>query len=139
MNVTQIVTKIKVVLRDQIVATEFNQLKGVAKIKELTHEWKPDFIYVDAGFGTTQVELLKEYGLRHPETKLHNIVKPIDMGSKTELKDPVTGEVLKKHTKHLMRAQSQQMAQVGTYEDRPLPCRHRHTLAPLCYVKDRTQ
>ena len=106
-------TKIKVVVREQIVSTEFNQLKGVAKIKELVHIWKPDFLYVDAGFGTTQVELLKEYGLQHPETKLHNIIRSIDMGSKTELKDPVTGEALKKHTKHLMVELSARRLETG--------------------------
>lgn len=70
---------------------ELTQLAGVSKIIDIhTKECPCDFIYVDHGFGATQIELLKKYGMDHPETRFCEIVKDIDYGGKIIMKDPVT-------------------------------------------------
>lgn len=69
----------------------FTQLSAVEKIVELNAFWNPDFIYVDAGFGETQVELLRQHGIRNQASKLDRRLKAIKMGGTVEIKDPIYG------------------------------------------------
>ena len=64
--------------------------------------YNPEFIYVDAGFGQTQVEMLKKYGKRTQGSKLYKKVVPYAMGSNIEIRDPVTQRKIKKPAKPFM-------------------------------------
>lgn len=85
----------------EISRENFSQLAAVEEILKINGQWDPSFIYVDAGFGTTQTELLHKYGIKKPSTKLHTKVVAIDMGAKTEIHDPYLG-MTRKYTKPLI-------------------------------------
>lgn len=86
---------------------ERTQLSACQKIAELNRLWNPAAIYVDKGFGTTQIEVLRDFGYKalksfganHPDAKLRNIVKGYDFGGNVEVRDLFTKQPIKKHAK----------------------------------------
>lgn len=86
---------------------EWTQLSACNKIAELNRKWQPDFIYVDQGYGSTQLEVLRDYGFRSiatqgansPDARLRNIVKAFDFGSNIEIRDLFTKLPIKKPAK----------------------------------------
>lgn len=86
---------------------QWTQLAACEKIKDLNRLWNPAAIYVDQGYGGTQVEVLQEYGSRmlvqlghnHPDARLRHIVKPYDFGGKVEIRDYITKQPIKKPSK----------------------------------------
>ena len=95
-------TKIRVCSLISIHSAEFTQLKAVAAIRDLNALWKFDAIYVDQGYGETQIQILHKMGLSDPKSRLGKIVKGIKMGSKTSMYDPISKQEEKYHTKHLI-------------------------------------
>jgi len=83
-------------------ANEFTQHRAIQEIVKLNEIWGPEYIYVDEGDGTTQVEALQLWGMQHPNTRLHRKVKGVDFGSKTLIRDPMTKQFVKKATKPLV-------------------------------------
>jgi len=79
----------------------YTQIAAIEKIIEINNYWEPSFIYVDAGYGHSQVDILHEIGRNDPGAGLHRKLKAIDMGGKVEVLNPVLGRV-KKHTKPYM-------------------------------------
>lgn len=75
---------------------EFTQLSAADAIICANRLWRPEFIYCDAGFGDTQIEKLKLFGLQareevgfqHPDAKLPFIVKAINMQETIPVPDP---------------------------------------------------
>jgi hypothetical protein len=89
---------------------DFTQTIAVEKIIELHARWKFKGIYVDRGYGSTQVEMLKKHGLRYPETSMHLRLRDFAMQEMTEIRDPTDGTVIKKHTKpFLVNALAEQL------------------------------
>ena len=97
------------IIDKEIVAIEgFTQHAAQDKIIMLNRKYNCDHIFVDKGFGTTQVANLKQFALGvagtvpkgHPDLKLLDIT-PIDFGSSTEVRDPVSGELHKTPTKQM--------------------------------------
>lgn len=97
------------IIDKEIVAIEgFTQHAAQDKIITLNRKYNCDHIFVDKGFGTTQIANLKQFALAqvgtvpkgHPDLKLLDIT-PIDYGSVTEIQDPVTGEIHKSPTKQM--------------------------------------
>lgn len=95
------------IIDKEIVAIEgMTQHAAQDKIITLNRKYNCDHIFVDKGFGTTQVANLKSFGLAqvgivpkgHPDLKLLDL-EAIDYSSVTEIQDPVTGEVVKHPTK----------------------------------------
>lgn len=89
----------KVILKRVINQEEFTQVRSCEEIIALNEKWDPEFIYVDQGYGSTQIEMLRKYGLEHPKSGLANKVKGIYFGDKMEIRDPVTKQLVKKHMK----------------------------------------
>lgn len=89
----------KVILKRIINQEEFTQVRACEEIIALSEKWDPSFIYVDQGYGSTQIEMLRKYGLEHPKTGMANKVKGIYFGDKMDIRDPVTKQVVKKHMK----------------------------------------
>ncbi len=87
----------------------WTQTAAMEKIIDLNRIYRFDKIYVDRGFGYTQIETLKSFAmaqfgklpLGHPDLFLAEIVG-IDFGSKIEVKDPYTGQDVKKDVKPYM-------------------------------------
>jgi replicative DNA helicase len=94
--------KFKMVYKEVVSAAQFTQHLAIRRIEELSEIWKPEYIYVDEGDGTTQVEALQLHGLAKPSTRLHKTVKPVEFGSTTMIRDPLTKAFVKKSTKQLM-------------------------------------
>jgi replicative DNA helicase len=88
----------------------WTQTAAMQKIKELNRVWKPTFIYVDEGYGATQVEVMKLWskgeravqGMSSPDCRLGEILKAINFSSKIEIPDPLTNKMIKKDVKSYM-------------------------------------
>lgn len=91
--------KYVVLEREVIRGGEFTQHLAVEKIIELNAQYDPEFIYVDAGYGATNVEMLHKYGKSNPASKLQKKVVPYSMGSSIEIRDPHSRQPIKKPAK----------------------------------------
>lgn len=89
----------KAVLKRTITQEEFTQVRSCEEIIKLNDLWNPEHIYVDEGYGHTQIEMLRKYGIEHPLTGLANKIKGIYFGDRMEIRDPVTKQIVKKHMK----------------------------------------
>ncbi len=97
--------KYRLVDKEIIRKAEFQQIEGVKKIMEIDKKWGGNnHIYVDAGFGHVQVEMMWKYDIDNPKegTNYREKVKPITMNSNIEIRDPVTGQMIKKPVKQFM-------------------------------------
>lgn len=94
--------KFKVVDKFISAEKEYTQLKAIQKIIEVSQKWKIDQLWVDSGYGSPQIEMLKKYAIERPELKLIHKIKGIQMGGKTEVRDPWTGGMIKKRNKSLI-------------------------------------
>lgn len=87
----------------------WTQIAAMQKIIDLYRKWKPFAIYVDQGYGATQIEMLRKYGFdarvdpergpSHIDSRLPRILKPFEFGSSVEIRDPFTHELRKKPAK----------------------------------------
>lgn len=89
----------KVVAKEIISQIEFTQVRACETIIKMNEQWNPAAIYVDQGYGNTQIEMLRKYGLENPKTALVNKLKGIYFGDMMEIRDPVTKQKVKKHIK----------------------------------------
>lgn len=85
--------------KHEVPNNEYTQTQAVDRIIEISKKIPLSYIYVDKGFGTTQVELLHKYGKEHPESRLQKIVKSIDFKGTVEIRDPWTKKIVKKPLK----------------------------------------
>lgn len=87
----------------------WTQLSACQKIADLNRFWGCSFIYVDEGYGSTQIEILRKYGYDavrdpmkgplHPDAKLKDIIKSYNFSSKIMIHDLITGEEIPKPAK----------------------------------------
>lgn len=92
---------LRVIDKEVIRRQEFTQHAGVAAVLKLDKRWRPDVIYVDAGYGSMQVESLHRMD-DWKGTDYKKRLKAIDMGGMTDIIDPLTKLPAKKPTKALM-------------------------------------
>lgn len=103
---------------------ERTQLSACSKIAELNRLWHPDHIYVDQGYGATQIEVLHEYGLRamieqgatSPDARLRLNVKGYDFGSSVEIHDVFTHQMVKKPSKPFLVENSVRRFETGSFK-----------------------
>lgn len=97
----------KVVAKETVQKLGWTQTAAIEKIIELNRAWHPDFIYVDAGYGAMQVEVIRKFGLdakyssaatARVDMNLANVVG-VNFSSKVEIKDPVSGQPVSKPMK----------------------------------------
>lgn len=96
-----------IVDKASISRTHYTQLYACEKVVERNRIWNPIAIYLDAGYGSAQWEVLKKYGAEAmakgegmtADAKLALIVKKIDFGSNIETFDLWTKEPIKKPAK----------------------------------------
>jgi replicative DNA helicase len=89
--------------------SEFTQLAGVTKLLELNKKWRPHFIYIDAGNGSTNYELLKKTAYDNMKrdgdidtANLLRTLKKYDAGASIEIRDPVSSQKKKVPAKPFM-------------------------------------
>lgn len=100
----------KVVDAHHVEKSEYTQLHSIKQVLEMNRKWKPNFIYADAGNGSTNIELMRKKsqiarqrgGEDQDLAKLLDILKPYDAGSKIEVEEPVTHEKVRKQAKAFM-------------------------------------
>jgi len=105
--------KLKLVKKIIIPESEYTQTAAVTKIIQLNMAWGLKYIFVDAGYGATQVELLKKEGMRNRGTGLDKKVIPIAMNQHVELKDPTNGADLIKTAKPFLVQQTAKILEDG--------------------------
>lgn len=88
--------------RVEIPSHEFTYTEAVSKIIYLNERYDLDWIYVDKGYGETQIELLRQHGILHPDTGLLEKVIGIQFSQKVEIRDPHTKIKIKKDVKPFM-------------------------------------
>lgn len=99
--------KFYVVERSIVKREGWTQLAACEKIIELNRKWWPDYIYIDRGYGSTQLEILHKYGHdslvskgpQYVDSRLVNTVKAYDFGSQIEIRDLFSKQIVKKHAK----------------------------------------
>jgi hypothetical protein len=89
--------------------SEFTQLSSVQSLIDTVKKWRPSSVYVDAGNGSTNYELLKKMSydqrMKHGDyilAGLIDILKKYDSGASIQTKDPVTGQPIKAPAKSYM-------------------------------------
>lgn len=92
----------KLVEKKIIRKSDFTQIRGVEAILELMYKWNAEYIYCDAGYGHTQLEMLYAQDLKDPLLNMKKKVKGIDMNSNITIFHPKTKEEIKKPAKPLM-------------------------------------
>jgi replicative DNA helicase len=85
----------------------YTQLAACDAVVQMNRMWNPFAIYVDKGFGGTQIEILNKFGHAtrssgdpsSADARLPTILKPYDFGSSIETYDPFTKQPIKKSAK----------------------------------------
>ena len=92
----------KLVDKKIIRRSEHTQLSAIRAILELDKKWKAEYVYCDAGYGHTQIEIIHSEDLRSPANTYKKRVKAIDMGSNTIMYDPISKQEISKPVKPFM-------------------------------------
>lgn len=89
--------------------SEFTQLSGISRLLEANRKWKPSFIYIDAGNGSTNYELIRKTAYENSTrdgdrdtARLLQILKRYDSGASIETRDPVNQQKTKSPAKPFM-------------------------------------
>lgn len=80
----------------------FTQTEAVDIILRCYMKYKPEFVWVDQGYGEAQVELLLKWALDNKDKKLPKILKACSFSGVIEVKDPMSNAKLKKRFKPYM-------------------------------------
>ena len=97
------------VVERKIVSREgWTQLDACNEIVMMNRRWLPEAIYVDAGYGGTQQEVLRAFsggilnqkgGGRHVDARIIKILHEYQFGGSLEIRDPFTKKKIKKPAK----------------------------------------
>jgi len=94
--------RLKLLYREETPREEYTLTNSVDRIIYLNNIYKPTYIYVDRGFGETQIELLKKHGMAYPNTGLEKSVVGVSFAQTIEVPDPYSGKKDKKPIKPFM-------------------------------------
>lgn len=81
---------------------DYTQLTAIQDIIRMYDKWKPNYMYFDAGFGSTNFEILRKYANTEEHKGMLNKMKSIQMQGNAEIRDPITKQLIKKQNKALM-------------------------------------
>ena len=93
--------------------SEYMQTASVENIINLHREWRFKHIIVDYGYGNTQVEMLKRYGIENPGSGLLTAIKGFHMNQYIDVIDPLTGLPEKKPAKPFFVMQTVKLLEDG--------------------------
>jgi replicative DNA helicase len=106
-------SKIKVVKKIIIDESEYTQTESVKTIIHLNRIWNFKYIFVDRGYGSVQVELLKKHALTEPSSLLDQKLVDIAMNQHLDVIDPISGEPVKRNAKHFLIESSRKLLEDG--------------------------
>lgn len=113
-------TMFQIVEAVHIERSEFTQLSGVSKLIEMNRKWRPSFIYIDAGNGSTNYELLRKTAYDNSRfdgdrdtARLLSILKKYDAGAAIEVRDPISQQKHRTPAKPFMINASVRMFEQG--------------------------
>jgi hypothetical protein len=89
-------------VRREIPRGEFTFDNAVQEIIRLNEIFNFDWIYVDSGYGEYQIETLRKYGMRNPQSGLQHKVVRVNFSEKLTVRDPITKKAEKKEIKPFM-------------------------------------
>jgi hypothetical protein len=93
--------------------SQYTQTDSVQLIIGLNRTWKFKHIFVDAGYGTVQTELLRKHAISEPSSLLDVKLVPIHMNQNIEVIDPLSGERLKRFAKPYLIEQTKKLLDDG--------------------------
>lgn len=102
--------RIRAVAHSTVQKAGWTQTSAVQEMIRMNREWNCDYIYVDAGYGATQIEVLRKLGqdaqfrkdkFAHLDMNFIN-TKGINASSKIDIFDPISGLPKKMHMKPYM-------------------------------------
>lgn len=125
--------KYKIVEACNVTGIQFTQLASVNKVVEMNQKWKPKFIYVDVGNGSTNIELLLKMaydaagvsGLTET-AMIRERLRKYDSGASIEVYDNTTKQMVKKAAKPFMVSCSVRMFE----QDKVIISANDHVLTP---------
>lgn len=105
-----------IVFRKKIITpeSEFMHTKAVEDIIKLHMMWNFKYIFVDAGYGHTNVELLKKWGMENPASGMLKALHSVYMNQDIEVKDPTNGELVRRRAKPYVVEQTAKLLEDGS-------------------------
>lgn len=97
-----VVPVFKVLFHEEIPRGEFTYTNAENKIIRLNDEYKFDWIAIDRGYGETQAEHIRQYGIMYPESHLAEKLVAYQFSENIEVTDPFTRKKEKKPLKPFM-------------------------------------
>jgi hypothetical protein len=104
----------------------WNLSQACLEIIKVNRFWNPEYIYVDKGYGSAQIEWLNAFALdavkdenrgpTHPDAKLKSRVKPFDFGGTVEIISPWTKEKNKKPAKPFLVENAVRFVESGMFK-----------------------
>jgi hypothetical protein len=105
--------KLKVVKKILIDESEYTQTESVKTIIHLNRVWRFKYIFVDRGYGSVQVELLKKHALQEPSSLLDTKLIDIAMNQHLSVIDPISGEPVNRNAKHFLIESTRKLLEDG--------------------------
>jgi replicative DNA helicase len=98
--------KFQVMETHNVPKQNFTQHMGLSEVIRLAKRWKPDYIYIDRGYGAVQYEMIRLWSIQQRpgsyERSIERRTKSYDFGSNIEIRDPATGKKIKHPAKSFM-------------------------------------
>ncbi len=90
--------------REDVPQGEYSLDLAVKTVASMARKYRPAAIYVDRGFGDSQIEQLMLYDKKHPEHGLNfeRVLKPVHFNESVEIFEQPSGQYIKKHFKQVM-------------------------------------
>lgn len=92
--------------------SEFTQVMQIEKVIELYSYYKPKKIVMDEGYGITQIQQLKMWGMQNDEAFLDQL-ETVQFGKQIEITDPLTGMIAKTYAKEYIVQITKRMLENG--------------------------
>jgi len=96
----------KIVYKEIIDSKEWTQTKSIEKILELIELYQISYVFLDDGYGATNLEVIRKYAdMANPDSRIYKIkdyIKAINFSSMLEVKDPITNKKVLKPAKPFM-------------------------------------
>ena len=105
--------QLKMVRKIVVPESEYTQTDSVQLITTLNKMWNFKHIFVDAGYGGVQVELLKKEAMINPHSMLDVKTNGIHMNQSLNVIDPISGEPVKRNAKHFLVEQTKKLLEDG--------------------------
>lgn len=98
--------KLRMAKKIIIPESDYTQTTSVGLIVTLNRIWNFKYVVVDAGYGATQVEMLRKEGLKDRSSGLDKKVVAIAMNQHVDIRDPITGAEVTKTAKPFLVQQT---------------------------------